>query len=149
MLESESSDDSSIDLAFSRGKEYIDIYIIKPYEGVSYTEIDIDYRQKGLPSHDLVSGEEPMERYPGSVMLEYMTVTAGGVNTVQITYGTEDSGNSVFQWYVNKLKSEGWEVMTSTSEGQYFVGGSKGSSYIQVEITEEAFTKISVTYTSS
>ncbi|WP_048064473.1 hypothetical protein [Archaeoglobus fulgidus] len=82
-------------------------------------------------------------------MLEYMTVTAGGVNTVQITYGTEDSGNSVFQWYVNKLKSEGWEVMTSTSEGQYFVGGSKGSSYIQVEITEEAFTKISVTYTSS
>lgn len=148
-LESESSDDSEIDLAFAKGKEYIDICIIKPYEGVSYTEIDIYYKQEGLPSHDLVSGEEPIERYPGSVMLEYSTVTVGGLKSIQISYGTEDSGNSVFEWYVNKLKGEGWEVMTSTSEGQYYIGGSKGNEGISVEITEETFTKIVVTYTVS
>ncbi len=148
-LESESSDDTGIDLAFGRGKEFIDIYIIKPYEGVSYTEIDIDYRQKGLPSQDVVSGEEPMERYPGSVMLEYSTSSIGGVQGVTITYGADDDGNSVFQWYTSKLIGEGWEVMTGTSPGQYTIVATKGSNTAHIEIIEEeAYTKITLYYST-
>ncbi len=154
VLEDKASDETGISLSFGKsfgkGKEFLDIDIVRPYGDVSYTEIDVDYRQKGLPSEDLVSGEEPMERYPGSVMMSYSISSMGGVQGVTITYGSEDDGNSIFQWYANKLSSEGWDVLTGTSPGQYTVVATKGGDTVHLEIIEEeAFTEITLYYAHS
>ena len=47
-----------------------------------------------LPSGDVVSGEEPIARYPNSVMLAYDKYD----NYIIITYGTKDNVDSVFNW---------------------------------------------------
>lgn len=141
-LESEYSTDTDYSLAFSRGSEYLDIYVIKPTEDVAYTEIDLDYSKKGLPSEDLVQGEEPLKRYPGSVMLEH----TGGAKKFLITYGTNDDPSDVFQWYDNELRNSGWQLITSSSEGKFGIQGSKGGDTVFLEIKKDAYTVIKLIY---
>ncbi len=60
-----------------------------------------------LPSHDLVSGDEPIERYPGSIMLEYKKFEGPAYD---ITYGTRDNIEKVASWFKTTLSSQGWEL---------------------------------------
>jgi len=147
-LESESSDDSGHSLAFSRGSEYLELYVMKPTETTAYTEIDLSYSKKGLPSKDVVQGEEPLKRYPGSIMLEHTVTTYGGAKMVAITYGTNDDPEKVFQWYGGELKNSGWQVMSSSSSGTFAIFGNKEKAAIQLEIKKGAYTEINVVYTT-
>lgn len=147
MLEEESSDDAGYRLYFSKGSEYLDIYVIKPTETSAYTEIDLNYAKRGLPSQDVVSGEEPLKRYPGSVMLEYTTTTFGGAKMTTITYGTNDDPKEVFNWYSNEFESGGWQTGSSSSDESFSIYASKGSTVVQLEISRNAYTEILLTYT--
>ncbi len=144
-LESESSTDTDYSLSFSRGGEYLDIWVIKPNEGATYTEIDLDYSKKGLPSEDLVQGEEPLKRYPGSVVLEHTVMTYGG-KTYEIKYGTNDEPDKVFQWYNNELKNSGWQIITSSSAGTFTISASKEGATVELNIKKDAYTEINIKY---
>ena len=65
-----------------------------------------------LPSGDVVSGEEPIARYPNSVMLAYDKYD----NYIIITYGTKDNVDSVFNWYKDYLSGDNWEIKSESKE---------------------------------
>ncbi|WP_457550378.1 hypothetical protein [Archaeoglobus sp.] len=142
-LKSDSSDSSGYYMTFSKGNEMLHVEIIKPTETVKYTEIRVEYTREVLPSHDVVQGKEPMERYPGSVMLEYSKFEGG----YDITYGTYDEPKKVFDWYSDKLRKDGWKnvnvVAKATNNEEYTISADKENSFIQVEITKQhAYTEI-------
>lgn len=133
-------------LVFSRNGEqlYIDIYA--PDEAINYVTIEISYAPNKLPSTDQVSGEEPIERYPGSVMLEHTSMTMGGVKMTTITYGSNDEPNTILNWYVNELKGNGWQIMSQSSSGEIFsITAFKEGSSITVEIEKDKYSEIVVT----
>ena len=146
IVEEESADDSAIYLTLSKGNEYLDIAVMKPSETTAYTEIDLSYSKKGLPSKDVVQGEEPIKRYPGSVMLEHSTTTAGGAKVIQITYGTNDDPKKVFDWYNNELKNEGWQISVTSSGETFSLYAMKGNAMVQLEISKKAYTTVELTY---
>ena len=49
-----------------------------------------------LPTSDKISGEEPIKRYPGSVMLKYSISTTGYGKHISIKYGTDKDPQEVF-----------------------------------------------------
>ncbi len=60
---------------FVKGSKVFQVNVFPPSESTSYTEIRIDYHPNEIPPNDLVNGEEPTERYPGSVMTKYNTTS--------------------------------------------------------------------------
>jgi len=62
-----------------------------------------------LPTRDMVFGEEPLERYPGSIMLEYSKEGEFPIS-YDISYGTKDPYDKVADWYRRTLQSQGWEL---------------------------------------
>lgn len=56
-----------------------------------------------LPEEDAVSGDEPLERYPGSVMRSHSQTTTDEGTLTEIEYGTYDSLEDVEEWYVGKF----------------------------------------------
>ena len=119
-----------------------------PDEEKAYTTIDVSYSPNRLPTKDQVSGEEPVKRYPGSVMLEYTSTTVGGGEMITITYGSNDGPEKVFGWYVNELKGEGWQIMQQSSGGGTFsISAFREGSGIQIEISSDGYTEISLMYT--
>ncbi|MBO8181886.1 MAG: hypothetical protein H0Z28_03720 [Archaeoglobus sp.] len=147
-LEEESADDTAYSLTFGKDSEYLDIVIIKSTETTAYTEIDLSYTKKGLPSQDIVSGEEPIKRYPGAVMIEHSITTYGGAKMIAISYGTNDDAKNVFSWYEGELKSSGWQVMSGSSGGEFTIYASKGGAVIELEISKNAYTEIHLAYTA-
>jgi hypothetical protein len=60
-----------------------------------------------LPASDLVSGAEPIPRYPGSVMLSY---SVSG-KEIKITYGTAETNiTTVALWFREELSRRGWSI---------------------------------------
>jgi len=62
-----------------------------------------------LPNRDMASGEEPLQRYPGSVMLVY-TKQGNFPIDYEITYGTNDAYDKVADWFKRTLQSQRWNV---------------------------------------
>lgn len=56
-----------------------------------------------LPTEDQISGEEPIDRYPGSVMLDYLQIQTDEQEFLEIEYGTEDSVADIVDWYEGTL----------------------------------------------
>ncbi|HID08664.1 TPA: hypothetical protein EYP13_00375, partial [Candidatus Micrarchaeota archaeon] len=61
----------------------------------------------------MASGEEPLERYPGSVMLSYSKDGEFPVS-YEIGYGTEDPHGKVAEWFKRTLKAKGWELTSQS-----------------------------------
>jgi len=148
-LDEESSDETSYSLSFSRNAESVDISILKPSETTAYTEIDIYYTNEQLPSQDLVTGEEPMERYPGAVMLDHQITTYQNIKVIEIYYGTNNEVDSVLTWYENYFTSNGWQIANKeTSQSEATLVATNGNSIsAEIEITSGAYTTIHITYT--
>ncbi len=151
-LEDQYSDEYSLSLYFTKKGEEISIYIERPSDTTPYTTISEECILITLPSSDVASGEEPIERYPGSVMLSYFTSTVGTTSGVQITYGASDDPQTVYNWYVAKLKSWGWNVeITGSENGEYTVIATKNGETLTITISplEEVYTEINLNYASS
>jgi hypothetical protein len=147
-LESESSDEYGFTLYLTKGGESLDIYVAKPSETVAYTEISITYSKTGLPSKDVVSGEEPVKRYPASIMLEHTVMTIAGGKMVTITYGSREDAKIVFEWYNTMLKSDGWQIMSSSTGETFSLSAVKKNAILQLEIKKNAYTEITLMYTA-
>jgi len=108
-IKSQSGSSDTIELSFEKDDDEVTIYIGAPGEGRAYTSIDVSYTKSTLPDHDLVNGTDPMERYPGSMMVDYSKSKWNfqGANgyEINVEYLTSDDFEQVKQWYLNKLNS--------------------------------------------
>lgn len=106
---SQSGSTDTIELEFAKDDDEVTIYVGAPGAGTAYTTIDVSYTKRSLPYHDLVTGTDPMERYPGAVMIDYSTSTMNmqGVSgsEVKAVYLTPDNFDTVKQWYLDKLNA--------------------------------------------
>ncbi|WP_086976040.1 hypothetical protein [Archaeoglobus fulgidus] len=89
-----------------------------------------------LPASDQASGEEPVKRYPGSVMLSYYKDTSNPLEvSIGIDYGTEDSAEKVAHWYKQELQAEGWVLESESSDDSSIdLAFSRGKEYIDIYI---------------
>ncbi len=78
------------------------------YNGACHEEKKIG----GLPIIDQATGTESLTRYPGSVMLIYVTSVTDEGNITAITYGTADSVDMVANWYETQLEGAAWTKAT-------------------------------------
>jgi len=105
-----------------------------------------------LPSHDMVSGEEPLQRYPGSVMLVY-TKQGDFPIDYEITYGTNDAYDKVADWFKETLQSQGWSVTyQSGSSDSVELVFEKDDDEVTVWINapvagDRSYTSVNVSYT--
>lgn len=151
-IDSQSASVDNIDIVFKKADDEVNIWVGAPSSGTPYTEINVAYTRWGLPDHDLTTGEEPLERYPNSVMIEYnkSTLTMQGVDSTEIkaVYLTKDTLDTVKKWYLDMLKKKFTMVY---DRGESIDAGSNlNNMLVQVQIDFEkytTYTKISVNYT--
>ena len=162
-------------VAFKRGEEAIGIWAMREDERTIYfvgrgpadkilgstqpsesTEMEDttpptnnEVEKPQLPSSDRTSGEEPIERYPNSVMLEHGVVTVDGKKYIYIRYGTDRDPEEVFNWYRENIKREGWNVMYITSDGNTYTitcGKNNNNEVVAVVVERGEYTTINVEY---
>lgn len=100
-----------------------------------------------LPSSDKTSGEEPVKRYPDSVMFEHTVVTMDGRKYIYIKYGTDKDPEDVFNWYKDSVKDEGWDVVYTVSDGsKYSLTCKRNDEAVAIVIGKEGYTVINIEY---
>ncbi len=109
-------------------------------------EPEVTQPEQILPPSDIVSGLEPVQRYPGSVMLSHVQTNITGALTIQIDYGTQDAPEQVFDWYVSNLPNEGWQIIEQRAGNEYVINALKGTTYLNVVINQAGYTQIQVSY---
>ncbi|GEM_PF-6739525 len=65
-----------------------------------------------LPSEDQKDREDPVVRYPGSVMLSYRSGGQGVAFFTEVDYGTADSADEVVEWYKENYGENPMETAT-------------------------------------
>ncbi len=144
---SERKEEDMLSLDLKKGNENLGVLVYPPTSEVNYTKISIEYGSYKLPSSDQVSGKEPIERYPGAVMLDHASTNIGGGEMITITYGSNDEPNTIFNWYINELQKSGWQIMSKSTYGSTLsISAFKEGNTAMVEISKDAYTQIEVTY---
>lgn len=148
-LKEERSYEGTIKLYFVKQREEVGVAIYAPTSEVSYTTIYLTYESYELPSSDLVSGEEPISRYPGSVILNYTSLTIDGAKYITINYGTYDEAAAVASWYKDYLRNNGWMLVLEEKEDErliltFYKEGE--SAAVRLTISANAYTNIEVFY---
>lgn len=137
---------------FKKDGESLSISIYKKTETIPYIEISLTYHKVGIPEEDLVSGYEPIPRYPDSIMVEYTNMSYNNVININIRYETRDSLEDVKNWYVSTLSDQGWTVGgINLSPGMVEIGFIKdGTTTLQITIERDGnnITSIDVLYTA-
>ncbi|MEF8779135.1 MAG: hypothetical protein V5A46_00475 [Haloferacaceae archaeon] len=119
-----------------------------PEDKLPEDDEEADEEEEALPKEDQVSGDEPLPRYPASVMLEHseQTVPEEGTKT-EITYGTSDSLDDVVAWYEDELEELGQKLKDESEPGEtmleYLI---EEEEYAQVTVSEGDYTEISLVY---
>ena len=104
-----------------------------------------------LPESDSDFGKEPIERYPGAVMLDH-DEASGSEPVILITYGTKDDFQEVAEWYKIELETAGWVKIcdrTPPNGGKAlaFENYSKSGKYAMgILLYGEEYTSIDVTW---
>ncbi len=147
-VKDEKVDAERASLHFVKAQEEVGVIVYAPTSEKGYTLISIHYGVYRLPSKDVASGSEPVQRYPGSVMLKYSSMTYMGLRILFITYGTHDSVDRVASWYEGYLKQNGWQIVTTSAEdGTRSITSLKENAMISVVISPKTgYTEIEVTY---
>jgi len=105
--------------------------------------------ENGLPGDDETEGDEPLDRYPDSVMLSHTETTVDGDKMIQISYGTEDTPDDVVNWYKEEL---GDPYSEQTQNGEtilyYDLSEEEGQSteHATITVSEDDYTSISIMY---
>jgi len=118
-------------------------------ENITPSTPDYDVEKPQLPSSDKTSGEEPIKRYPNSVMLEHAVVTMDGKKYIYIRYGTERDPEEVFNWYKENIEKEGWNILhTVIYDNTYHIACKRDDSneVVNIIIERKDYTEIYVEY---
>ena len=136
-----------VSLHLLKAQEEVGVIINAPTSERRYTLISIDYGSYRLPSKDIASGIEPIQRYPGSVMLKYYSMVISGIKMITITYGTYDSVDNVASWYRDYLTANNWQILIeqSVDEGKSFSYTKEGA-VLQLTISSKTYTEIEILY---
>lgn len=99
----------------------------------------------------MASGEEPLERYPGSIMLSYSKKGEFPIY-YDIEYGTNDAYDKVGNWFRSNLQSQGWNITyqsgsSDTIELHFEKGDDNVVIYIGAPTEGRRYTVIHVAYT--
>lgn len=136
-----------ISLHLVKPQEEVGVIIYAPTSERGYTLISIHYSSYKLPSKDIVTGEEPIGRYPDAVMIRHSSIIVGGIKTITITYGTYNSVNDVASWYRNYLTANGWQIMIEqTVEEGKTLSCAKERVTLQLTISAKTYTEIELLY---
>ncbi len=148
-VESESVSGEEAELALSKGPARMYVEVYGPGEERSYTLIDVSYMPNRLPDRDLAEGEEPVERYPGSIMSEYSRVEYPGAVITSITYVSADEPDRILDWFSEKLKGSGWQVVSQSGTESSLLA-SKGAEFVQVTVDDSgSYSEVSLAHTTS
>lgn len=108
-------------------------------------EDDEETEEEALPEEDQVSGDEPLPRYPGSVMLHHRQVTVSEGSKTEIEYGTNDSLDDVVDWYKEELGDPNLE---EAQQGKTTLGYLiEQNEVAEITVVEGDYTEISLEYT--
>jgi len=111
---------------------------------VGEMEEDIEEEEEGLPEEDETDGEEPLERYPGSVMLSHRSMTAQEASITEIEYGTMNSVDEVVGWYEESL---GQTTTKESDVEQTSLGYLFGEDeWVEITVSANDWTTIEVEY---
>lgn len=105
-----------------------------------------------LPAGDQAQGEEPIQRYPGSVMTSYeKDVSDPLYQKIYVDYGTNDDAGTVANWYKEQLQTNSWNLdEESSDESGYSLSFSKGAENLEISIFKPsettAYTEIDIFY---
>ncbi|MEM0490192.1 MAG: hypothetical protein QXH73_03140 [Ignisphaera sp.] len=146
-VKSEGKTSEKISLHLLKAQEEVGVIINAPTNERKYTLISIHYGSYKLPSKDVESGTEPIERYPGSVMLKYHSMVISGIKIIEITYGTYDSVDNVVSWYRDYLRANNWQILMERTEdeGKSF-SYTKESAVLQLTVSSKTYTEIEILY---
>ena len=97
-----------------------------------------------IPEEDQVDGDEPVARYPGSVMLSYESYTVPEGSITSIDYGTEDGLDEVVDWYKGELGEPTMEEVEADETALGFILDEVGSEYVEITVSTEDYTIIEV-----
>lgn len=101
--------DNTILTIFKKNDDIIKIYTAKPFAGKLYTSINLIYTKIVFPDHDLARGKEPLQRYPGSIMVEHhkssLTSQTYDFTEIKVKYLTKDTFDNVKSWYLSLFRS--------------------------------------------
>lgn len=104
-----------------------------------------------LPQSDRARGEEPLNRYPKSVMLSHSKYGKYPVE-IDIDYGTMDSVEKVFDWYKSNMIFANWKLEEeSITAEKWWLRFKKGGEIVSIVIyppDERKYTLISVEHVS-
>ncbi len=146
-IKSENKEHNVMSVNAAKNGDYVDISIYSPTSDIEYTQISVHATIYQLPPSDIAKGEEPVKRYPGSVMLDHTSATYGNMKMITTTYGSHDSPEKIKSWYQNELTGEGWQIVTAgTSDGKMSIFATRQTSNIQIEISRDGYTEIDVIY---
>lgn len=74
--------------------------------------------------------------YPGSKATERFKMTAGGGETIHVTFETSDKADEIEKYYDQKPTAAGWKQTTKIEQDGIAYSWSKGDSYVGVGIEE-------------
>ncbi len=101
--------------------------------------------ENGLPDDDQVDGEEPLDRYPDSVMLDHAKYTGPDAEVTDIEYGTEDVLDDVVSWYKEELGDPIQEEVEPDETTLYYQF-EEGQETAEITISENEYTTIDIIY---
>ena len=99
---------------------------------------------EGLPQEDQAAIEEEiLERYPGSIAMDYKSIQTMEGSAINIEYVTDNTLDKVVDWYKGKL---GEPTIEESSAGKAKLGYSLDESggWINIEISRKDYTTIEV-----
>lgn len=100
---------------------------------------------QALPQEDQVSGDEPLPRYPDSVMLNHRQIAASEGSQTEIEYGTTDSLDDVVEWYKDEFGDPNLE---EAQQGETTLGYLiEQNEYAEITVSEGDYTEIGLKYT--
>ncbi len=133
------SDDlgSSIIIDARKDCDYISVQIFKSNPPTTnYSRIHLEYINNVLPSQDLESGNEIIQRYPGSIIVKAQRDPDTGKDIIY--YMACDEEDKVFNWYVRILQDSGWSIISMDS-GEYMIDEArKDNQIISIDIERTA-----------
>ena len=144
----QSGSSDTIELVFKKNDDEVTVWVGAPGAGTAYTQITVSYTRRSLPDHDLASGTEPLERYPGSVMIEYdksaVSVQGYSSNEIKMVYLVPDTFEKVKQWYISKLKNM---YFLDSDDESIDASAESGSTTIHIDFEKHnTYTEVSVDY---
>lgn len=109
----------------------------------SLGELEKETSEEGLPQEDQTDVDETLERYPGSVALNYQSMKAPEGSRSEIEYATEDSLEDVVDWYKGEL---GEPTFEESSAGETKLGYrlDEPAGWVRIEISTNDYTTIEV-----